>query len=67
MAITSYKQGTEKVYMGVATDRTGMGTGGLFPGDKFVDTDDSKVYMWTGSAWLLVATLVTTGAPAICV
>jgi hypothetical protein len=67
MAIASYKQGTEKVYIGLSTDRTGMGTGGLFAGDKFLDTDDSKLYIWTGSAWLLVATLVATSAPAICV
>jgi hypothetical protein len=48
MAVASYSQRTVTVYTGLSTD-TKPAT--AQNGDRFLQTDDAEVFVWTGAAW----------------
>lgn len=62
MAIFQYKPANSQVFIGLAGDTKPPGTvnSGPQPGDKFLESDTSKLFVWTGTAWVQISAAAAT-------
>lgn len=61
MSVSKYAPQLSKVYLGVAADTKPSAA----IGDKFLETDDLKVFIYTGAAWVQIGVYSTTTAPPV--